>query len=204
MNRLKEPLNDLDDSTLVRRLKRGDHLAFETLYARYASRVYRQALQMLNNTYEAEEVLQEVFISVYKKINQFRGAAAFTTWLFRLTANAAITKLRKRKRSREVNLDDFLPQFTDSEHHTTEIVDWSQDLEKNLSDVQMQQVVTQMLDDLQPIDKAVVVLSDLEGVSNKEIAKTLKLTLPAVKARLHRARLVLRGRLAEYFKSDSA
>ena len=185
------------DATLVRRLKRGDPDAFEDLYAQYAQRLYRQAIRMLNNAHEAEEVLQEVLITVYKKIKTFRGAAAFATWLYRLTANAAITKLRKRKRNREVDLEDYLPEFDENGHYKVRpIVDWSQNLEAKLMNDEAQQVLRGALDELPPTDKAVVVLSDLESVSNKEIAKILGLTVPAVKARLHRSRLFLRGKIA--------
>jgi RNA polymerase sigma-70 factor (ECF subfamily) len=156
---------------------------------------------MLNNEAEAEEVLQEVFITVYKKIKQFRGAAAFTTWLFRLTANAAITKLRKRKRSREVSIEDYLPEFGDDGHYKVRpVIDWSQDLEAKLTSDETQHYLRRSLDELPPVDKAVVVMSDLEGFSNKEIAKMLGLTVAAVKARLHRGRLFLRGKLAEHFR----
>ncbi len=200
MNHLNDPSTAPDDSALVRRLKRGDHEAFEALYARHAPRVFRQAIRMLNSETEAEEVLQEVFITVYKKIKQFRGAAAFSTWLYRLTANAAITKLRKRKRNREVNLEDYLPEFDEDGHHAVRpVVDWSQDLEAKVTSDETQKFLRHALDDLPPTDKAVVVLSDLEGFSNKEIAKMLGLTVAAVKARLHRGRLFLRGKLAVHF-----
>jgi len=200
MNPLNDSSSEIDDSALVRRLKRGDHEAFEALYARHAPRVFRQAIRMLNNESEAEEVLQEVFVTVYKKIQQFRGAAAFSTWLYRLTANATITKLRKRKRNREVAIEDYLPEFDEDGHHKTRpVIDWSQDLEAALLSDETQKFLRQALDNLPPTDKAVVVLSDLEGFSNKEIAKMLGLTVAAVKARLHRGRLFLRGRLAAYF-----
>lgn len=91
------------DQALIQRVKAGEEAAFEVLSRRHMARVHRQAIAILGNATEAEEVVQEVFLTVYTKANQFRGAAAFTTWVYRLTANAAITKLRKHKRNREVN-----------------------------------------------------------------------------------------------------
>ncbi len=154
----------------------------------------------MGNETEAEEVVQDVFVTIYEKAHTFRGRAAFTTWLYRLTANAAITKLRKRKRSRETSLDDYLPKFRDDDEHLKPIVDWSQDLESMIAANEAQQLLRQALDELPPVDKAVVVLSDLEELSNRDIAQALELTIPAVKARLHRARLILRGKLAAYFE----
>lgn len=189
-----------DERELVRRCKDGDTLAFEALFNRHLAMVYRQALRMLDNPTEAEEVVQDVFVTVYKKINMFRGEAAFSTWLYRLTANAAITKLRKRTRSREVSIEDYLPTFEENGHHEARpVVDWSNDLEKTVTTKEIQATIRQALELLPPVDKAVVVLSDLEELSNREIAKALGLTVPAVKARLHRARLFLRGKLATHF-----
>jgi len=200
-----DPGRDETDDALIQRVKRGDQAAFEALFRRHMARAYRQAIALLGSEVEAEEVVQEVFLTVYTKAGQFRGEAAFTTWLYRLTANAAITRLRKRKRSREVNFDDFLPQFGEDGHHRTRpVADWSDDLEASLDSQELQRTLRQALDALPPVDKAVVVLSDLEGIPNREIGQTLGLTVPAVKARLHRARLFLRGKLAVHFGRSPA
>jgi len=188
------------ESELIRQVKAGDHQAFETLFTRYVSRVYGQAMGLMRNPEEAEEVVQEVFLTVYTKVGTFRGKAAFSTWLYRLTANAAITRLRKRKRRSEVPLDDYLPRFQEDGHHLIRpVADWSDELQKRIADKELRREIQAALDELPPVDKAVVVLSDMEGLPNREIAKILGLTVPAVKARLHRARLFLRGKLALHF-----
>jgi RNA polymerase sigma-70 factor (ECF subfamily) len=189
-----------DDRELIRRIKAGDHQAFETLFTRHLPRVYRQAIRLVGNEAEAEEVAQDVFVAVYKKAHTFRGQAAFSTWLYRLTANAAITRLRKRKRSKETTLDEYLPKFRDDGEHLEPVVDWSQDVDSAVARAEVQRLIQQALDELPPLDKAAVVLSDQEELSNRDIAKALGLTVPAVKARLHRSRLILRGRLAAYFE----
>ena len=185
------------EQELVQRLQAGDAEAFDSLFRQYFGKVFRQATHLLGNAAEAEEVVQEVFLAVYEKAQTFRGDAAFTTWLFRLTTNAAFSRLRRRKRSHEVAIEDYLPQFRPDGHHLVRpVVDWSANLEERLADAQLQQLLRQAIELLQPLDKAVLVLSDFEDLSNKEIGEALGLTVLAVKARLHRARLFLRGQLA--------
>jgi RNA polymerase sigma-70 factor (ECF subfamily) len=99
------------DLLLITRLQAGEAEAFETLFRQHFPKVYRQALHLLGTAAEAEEVAQEVFLTVYEKAHTFRGESAFTTWLYRLTVNAALSRLRRRKRRQEITLDDYLPQF---------------------------------------------------------------------------------------------
>jgi RNA polymerase sigma-70 factor (ECF subfamily) len=181
----------------VQRVQAGDATAFDALFRQWHGKVFHQATRFLGNAAEAEEIVQEVFLAVYEKAHTFRGEAAFTTWLFRLTVNAALSRLRRRKRSKEVAMEEYLPQFRPDGHHLVRpVVDWSANLEERLADAQLQQLLREAIELLQPLDKAVLVLSDFEDLSNKEIGEALGLTVPAVKARLHRARLFLRGQLA--------
>ena len=188
---------DVPEQALVQRLQAGDTEAFDTLFRRYVAKVYRQATHLVGTAAEAEEVVQEVFLAVYEKAHTFRGESAFATWLYRLTANAALSRLRRRRRHPEIAMDDYLPQFRDDGHHLVRpVVDWSSDLEQALAEAQIQHLLRQAVELLQPLDKAVLVLSDFEELSNREIGEALGLTVPAVQARLHRARLFLRGQLA--------
>ena len=190
------PGADATEQTLVARVCTGDTAAFEILFRRYGSRVFRQALHLLGNPAEAEEVAQDVFVAFYEKARTFRGESALATWLYRLTANAALSRLRRRQRSKEVALDDYLPQLREDGHHLVRpVVDWSADLEQGLAHAQLQQRLRQAIELLPPLGKAVLVLSDFEERSNRDIGDALGLTVPAVKARLHRARLFLRGQL---------
>jgi len=194
------PHTEVTEQELVQRLQAGDAETFDALFRQYFQKVFRQATHLLGNAAEAEEVVQEVFLAVYEKAHTFRGEAAFTTWLYRLTTNAAFSRLRRRKRSHEVAIEDYLPQFQPDGHHLVRpVVDWSANLEERLADAQLQQLLRQAIALLQPLDKAVLVLSDFEDLSNKEIGEALGLTVLAVKARLHRARLFLRGQLAVAF-----
>lgn len=189
--------SNAEEQLLMARLQQGDAEAFATLFRRYSARTSRQAMHLLGNEAEAEEVVQEVFLTLYEKASTFRGDTALATWLYRLTANAALSRLRRRKRSPEVAIDDYLPQFRDDGHHLVRpVVDWSQDVERCYATEELRRLLHQAIEELQPLDKAVLVLSDLEELSNHDIGEILGLSVPAVKARLHRARLFLRGKLA--------
>jgi RNA polymerase sigma-70 factor (ECF subfamily) len=187
------------DASLITRIRSGDEEAFNLLFRRHVGKVYRQAVRLMGSQEEAEEVVQDVFLAIYEKAQTFRGEAAFSTWLYRLTLNVALTRLRRKKRSREVHIEDYLPRFQDDGHHEVRpVVDWSQDVEAAVTNDDLRRVLQEALQQLSPLDKAVVVQSDLEGVSNAQIANALGLTVPAVKARLHRSRLFLRGTLATH------
>jgi RNA polymerase sigma-70 factor, ECF subfamily len=193
----REAFSRHDDQWLIEQLQAGDTEAFEVLFKRYAARVSRQAMHLLGNEAEAEEVTQEVFLTLYEKASTFRGDAALTTWLYRLTANAALGRLRHRKRHPEVSMDDYLPQFRDDGHHLVRpVLDWSSDLERGVASEELRQLLHQAIEELPPLDRAVLVLSDFEELSNRDIGDALGLSVPAVKSRLHRARLFLRGKLA--------
>jgi RNA polymerase sigma-70 factor (ECF subfamily) len=188
---------DEDERGLIERLKTGDHAAFERLFERYANTVYRQALRLLDQQSEAEEVVQEVFLTVYEKAHSFRGQSAFATWLHRITVNAALTRRRQRKRSEELSLEDSLPRLRDDgDYPGKPAIDWSNAPEERLASEEIQQLIQDAIVQLPPMDKAVVRLSDLEDLSDREIGTALGLSVGAVKSRLHRARMFLREKVA--------
>jgi RNA polymerase sigma-70 factor (ECF subfamily) len=194
---VQEQQSDTTEGILVRRLQQGDAEAFAVLFRRYGARIARQVLNLLGNEAETEEVVQEVFLTLYEKASTFRGDAALSTWLYRISANMALSRLRRRQRRPEVSMDDYQPQFQADGHHLVRpVVDWSQDLEHRFAAEELWRLLHQAIAELQPVDKAVLVLSDFAELSNRDIANVLGLSVPAVKARLHRSRLFLRGRLA--------
>ena len=136
------PHAEATEQELVQRVQAGDATAFDALFRQCCGKVFHQATRLLGNAAEAEEVVQEVFLAVYEKAHTFRGDAAFTTWLFRLTANAALSRLRRRKRSKEVAMEEYLPQFRPDGHHLVRpVVDWSANLEERLAEAQLQQLL---------------------------------------------------------------
>ena len=195
----KGQLSGEDERLLIQRVKAGDQKAFEVIFSRYVNRVYRQAFKLVGNEADAEDVVQEVFLLVYRKAQSFLGKSEFSTWLYRLTANAALTKLRQRKKEKEVSLDEYLPKFRKDGHHLVRpVVDWTQDIDKFVAIKEYSQIITEAMEQLSPTDKAVVMMSDMEEMSNPEISETLGISVQAVKARLHRARLFLRGKFTAH------
>src|SRR5262249_11050744 len=153
------PHAEATEQELVQRLQAGDATAFDAPFRQCCNKGFHQATRLLGNTAEAGEVVQGGFLAVYGEAHTFRGEAAFTTWLFRFTANAALSRLRRRKRSKEVAMEEYLPQFRPDGHHLVRpVVDWSTNLEARLADAQLQQLLRQAIELLQPLDKAVLVL----------------------------------------------
>jgi len=186
-----------NEARLIERLKEGDQDALETIFNMYSGKLYNVAHRILGAAADTEEVIQDVFWTVYRKAKSFQGHSQFSTWLYRLTVNAALGKIRRSKKNKEVEYDEFLPKFQKDGHHLVRpVVDWSDTLDEKYAEQEIHAMLSKALDQLKPLDKSVVVLSDLEGLSDNEIAATLRLTVSAVKTRLHRARLFLRGKLA--------
>ena len=187
----------LSDQELVEQIKAGEKTSLEALLGRYQDKVYRLAMSFTKNPADAEEVLQDVFLTVYRKIASFEGRSAFSTWLYRITVNTALMKLRGRGPAQE-SIDEYLPQFTKDGRHARMVVDFTDGPEKLLLLKEREQILREAIEALPPDYKVVLVLRDLEGLSNEEVAEVVGASVLAVKARLHRARLALRGRLERY------
>ena len=187
------------DAALVEQLRREDAGAVEALVAAYWDRVYRLALRITGNASDAEEVVQDALWTVSRKIDTFRGAAAFGTWLYRITANTANQKLRGRRSKRnEVSLEDLAPSFDDQGQYMEVAIDWSRRLKDPAIDGELRSVLGDAIDELPADYRTAFLLHDVEGLSNAAIAQTLQVKLGTIKSRVHRARLFLRRRLADY------
>ncbi len=186
------------DESLVRLIAEfRSEEALALILDRYRERIYRTALKVTNNHNDAEDVVQEVSLTIYRKAHSFRTDSKFSTWLYRLVTNEAISRLRKIKRERTVSLDDYMPKFEDDGHHAERpVVDWSQEVEKKVAEKEIQSIIEKAMQQLSPIDRTLVVLSEIEELTNPEIGKVLGLSVLAVKGRLHRARMFLRAKLA--------
>jgi len=187
------------DAGLVEALRRHDADAPEALVAAYGDKVYRLAIRITSNEQDAEEVVQDALWTAARKIDTFKGESAFGSWLYRITANAAYQKLRGRQSKKsEVSWDALAPWFDDQGHHVEPVGDWSAKVEEPALQTELRTVLTTAINDLPDDYRTAFVLHDVEGLSNPEIAETLHISLPAVKSRVHRSRLFLRQRLAEY------
>ena len=185
------------DEELVRRSQQDDERAFGELVGRYESKVYSLALKMVRNPEDAEDVLQDTFLRAYRGIKSFQGASTFSTWIYRITANSALMRLRK-KQLPTVSVED-----ADERETPLNIADWSPGPSEQLLSQELQQVMEEAIAELPAEFRQVFVLRDMEELSNAEVAEILDLSVAAVKSRLHRARLRVRNRLAGYF-SDNA
>jgi len=143
-----------------------------------------------------------VFLTVYQKIHSFEGRAAFSTWLYRIATNVALMMLRGRGPEDRGAVEALQPSFTAEGQYRQMVHDWTKSPEEHLLQQEVQEVVRRGIAALPAEYQAVLVLRDLEGLSNGEVAEVLGLTVLAVKARLHRARLALRALLERAFKEQ--
>lgn len=192
------------DSGLVEALRQDDSHAADQLVERYGSRVYRLALRITGVKEDAEEAAQDALWAAARKIHAFKGESAFGSWIYRITANAAYQKLRTRRRkANEIALEDVLPPLDGEGRHFEPMDDWSHRVDDEAVQGELRRILSEAIEALPADYRDVLILHDVEGVSNPDIAETLGISLPAVKSRVHRARLFLRRRLSEYFESGS-
>jgi len=186
----------LDERAIIERAKAGDPQAQSILVNRYSKRVYNLALRILRNREEAEDVLQETFLTVINKLDTFDGRSSFFTWVYRIATNAALMVLRKKK----IRRANFRDNDLDPEQiQLTNTVDWSQDPTASIENKEIKQRIDEALNTLKEKYRTVFVLRDIEGLSTRETAEILDITEENVKIRLLRARQALRNYLSEYF-----
>jgi len=190
------------DAALVEALRREDPAAAATLVETYGDRVYRLARRITGSNEDAEEVAQDALWTAARKIGGFKGESAFGSWLYRITANAAYMKLRSRRsKANEIALDDVLPTLDEEGRHFEPMDDWSTRVDEQALQGELRAELESAIAALPPDYRAAVVLHDIEGLSNPDIAEALGISLPAVKSRIHRSRLFLRQRLSNYLKT---
>jgi len=185
------------DTELVRKAQADDDRAFGELVSRYESKVFSLALKMLRNPEDAEDVLQDTFLRAYRGIKSFQGTSTFSTWIYRITANSALMRLRK-KQLPTVSIED------QEENETpVSVVDWTPGPVEQLLNSELRKVMEEAIEGLPPEFRQVFILRDVEELSNADVAEILDLSVAAVKSRLHRARLKVRNRLAPYFSENN-
>lgn len=190
------------DADLVAALRREDEDAATTLVERYGDRVYRLGLRITGSPEDAEEVAQDALWTAARKIGTFKGESAFGSWLYRIAANAAYMKLRSRKsKGREIALEDVIPAFDEEGVHFEPMDDWSLRVDEQAVHNELREVLQHAIDDLPPDYRTALVMHDVEGMSNPDIAETLGISLPAVKSRVHRSRLFVRQKLSNYLQT---
>lgn len=187
------------DASLVERLRRHEEGAAEALVAQYGDRTYRLAMRITNNSSDAEEVVQDALWAASRKIDTFRGTAAFGSWVYRITANAAYQKRRARRYDRnETPWEDLASTLDETGRPVQSATDWSPLLHDSALQAELQAALRSAIDELPDEHRATFLLHDVEGLSSPEIAEALQIKTATVKSRVHRARLFLRGRLTIY------
>ena len=186
------------DVALVAQVRAGDLQAFDELVRKYDRRVFRIAQHITQNHEDAEDVTQDAFLKAYQKLDQFQGNSKFYTWLVRIAVNESLMRLRKRKTSKTVSIDEDIE--TDEGSVPRDVADWGPDPEVQYEQSELGDILRKTIQGLPSGFRTVFVLRDVEGLSTEETAETLGLSVPAVKSRLLRARLQLRERLNRYFR----
>jgi len=176
----------------------------EKIFHEYAPRVYNLARRLLGNAADAEDVTQDVFLQVVRKLPTFRGEAAFSTWLYRVAVNAALAYRRKRALRETARLPEPLEDFREDGNHRAPVRSWMKEPSQQALDRETHQRIEEAIAGLPEIYRDVYVLGDVEELPNAEIAEILGLSVAAVKSRLHRARLLMRKALAPYFEEQTA
>lgn len=193
-------MSQQDDLLLVKALHRGEPTACEDLVKRYSQKVYNVALRLTGHPSEAEEVLQETFINACKGAEAFRGSSSLGTWLYRIATNNGLMLLRQRKTEtvpiESENGDE------DGNIRPALLQDWDWNPETVTLSSELRQVMDEAVTSLPESLQTAFVLRDLEGLSTQEAAEVLGISPNNLKVRLHRARLMLREQLANYFNDQ--
>ncbi len=195
-------MNGTDDLDLVRSARGGDEGAFAELLERHQSRIYNHALRMMGNAQDAEEVLQDTFVQVFRNLDRFEERSRFSTWIYRIATNESLMRLRKAHRKREVFFEDHLGQ--DTEWYGEEIQAFTRSVVDEVQDRQFIERLKKLLEELPEEYRVVFTMRDIDGLSNAEVAEVLDLSIPAVKSRLHRSRLYLRDRLSLLYRDKNS
>jgi len=188
-----------EDRQLIARLHAGDESAVQELAERYTPRIYQLAFRHMKNREDAEEVTQDVLMKVYRKVGSFRGDSALSSWIYRITFNTAMSRLRNGRLARAADKErervEASASAEDRVRAARHPADWSRMPDEELLRGQLRHAVAAAIADLPEIYRAPVVLRDIEGLSTEEASSRLHLKDQTLKSRLHRGRLMLRERL---------
>lgn len=195
-NALRSDASRPDVDPLVEGTRSGDDEAFAALVRREGGRMLATARRFLGDDQDAQDAVQEAFLQAHRGLDRFQGGARISTWLHRIVVNAALMKLRSRRRKPEQALDDLLPQFDETGAWRDRVAGWEQSSDELLESAETRAIVRRAIDRLPEPYREVLMLRDIEGFDTDEAARLLEASENAVKVRLHRARQALRTLLA--------
>ena len=180
------------EDTLVARLRAGEEGAFEELVRSHGGRMLSVARRLLRDPDDAQDAVQDAFLSAFRSLDRFEGSARLSTWLHHIVVNAALMKLRTRRRKPETSIEDLLPRFLEDGHPAQPAVAWKLPADQALERAQLLDLVRRRIDELPETYRIVLLLRDVEDLDTAETAEALGIAPNAVKTRLHRARQALR------------
>jgi RNA polymerase sigma-70 factor (ECF subfamily) len=192
-----------DEQELVERLRARDQSAVADLESRYGSKISQLAFRYMKNREDAEEVTQDVLLKVYSKIGAFRGDSALSSWIYRITFNTAMSRLRARKAARAAEIESRTVSTRSADRgeradRPAEVADWSSMADDQMLRGQLRRKLARALRDMPPIYRAPVLLRDVQGLTTEEASALLRVKDETLKSRLHRGRLILRDHLADF------
>ena len=190
----------VSDEELVARARAKDFGAFEQLLDRYEDKIFRLAYRFVRNETEAKEVLQDTFLSIWRKLDTFKGDAQFGSWLYRVAANTALMRLRAQRRHPEISTEELPIGYLDNYGQVPPPGEnWAKRPDDELQSDELRRHIQSAVDALPEIYRTVFLLRDVEGLSTEETGEILSISVPTVKTRLHRARIALRDTISGYF-----
>jgi RNA polymerase sigma-70 factor (ECF subfamily) len=193
-------INRSDEELVMGFVRNQDERSFNEIVNRYGDKIYNLALRITHNHSDAEEVLQEVFITLINKADTFRGESKFSSWLYRVTTNVSYIYLRDEKKYKsDASLEDYTTYDESGTLDGIQINDWSDRPDEEIQSHEGMKIIEKTVNELPLAYRTVFHLRDVEGLSNEEVARVLGLSITNVKSRIHRARLFLRDKLSDYF-----
>jgi RNA polymerase sigma-70 factor (ECF subfamily) len=183
---------DHPDGAFLARLRAGEDAAFTELVRRESGKLRAVARRILRSDEDADDAVQDALLSAFQNLDGFEGGARLSTWLHRITVNAALMRLRSRKRRREDAIEDLLPAFAEDGHHLGSVARLQGVAEEEILSAELSAIVRRAIDELPDSHRLVLVLRDVEGLDTAETARALGIGPDATKMRLHRARQALR------------
>lgn len=184
-------MDHVDESTLLEGLRSGDEWAYELMIRTYGGRMLAVARGLLRHEEDARDCVQSAYVSAFTGLGNFKGGCQLSTWLHRIVVNAALMKLRTRRRKPEESLEPLLPTYLDDGHHTEDFTEWAAQADRLLEQKQIRAAVRAAIETLPESYRTVLMLRDVEEMSTEDVASRIGVTPNAVKIRLHRARQAL-------------
>jgi RNA polymerase sigma-70 factor, ECF subfamily len=197
-------LMDIDDAALLVALRSGHPAAYETLVRASSPRLLAVARRLLRSEEDARDALQDGYLSAFRSLGRFEGSSRLSTWLHRIVVNAALMKLRTRRRKPEESIEDLLPRFLSEGHQADPAVLWKDPALVSLEKEEIRRLVRASIDRLPESYRTVLLLRDIEGYDTADTAELLGISVNAVKVRLHRARQGLRTLLDPGFRNEDS